>query len=567
MHTNDGSALCMNWSQNSTHLGIGYADGQVVFGQITNKSIFYQNYNVTLNELNQIIVQNLALPDFQSVYETLEFNEAVINFSIRFDYLIAITTKQCYIYQTESFTTPQIIPLQQGTVTYVILQTPTFFILVNNQNGINVIGYEAKTICQFNKSKSLKPKLLNTHNLCVTNDTLAVIDVMEPKCIHLLDPLTSRSLSDSIQHSTNIIEIALNESITSNVRKIAFIDSNKDLFISKVHNQSVFKLQTIVDSVAWHPDCDILLAISDKQLVIWYYPQIVWCDTDLLSYSIAKVSINKIGNNAKIESVEGSMVTIKKQNGDEEIVSFSPLILAMYNVISDGKWNKALRLCNICNDETLWGSLTGLAIDNGQIEIALQGLTALEEPDKILFLRSIQKLPLQPSRDAELALYRKNIKSAENILIQNDLIYRVIELNMRLFRWRRALELAIDHRSHIDTVIAFRKKYLTNWNKEESIDLFLKYESEVDVNWEIIQEKCRQEMEKEYQMAGIKRENGVEPYNYLSFLYESGKSSKKKKNSRAELEALLGIYSNNNQYASNINLQNTDDDNDTIDID
>ena len=244
MNLNVGSALTMNWTQDSTHLGIGCANGQVIFGQITNRSKLYQNYYVTLNEKNQIIIQNILSQDFQTVYETLDFNESVINFSINYENLIVITTKQCYIYQIQSLTTPQIIPLKQGTVIYVILQTPSFFILVNNLNGINIIGYEGRSICQF-KLQSLKPKLLNTHNICATNDTLAVIDVIEPKCIHLFDPFTSRSLSDSIQHSTNIIEIALNVSITSNVRKLAFIDNNKDLFITKVHNQSIFKLKTV----------------------------------------------------------------------------------------------------------------------------------------------------------------------------------------------------------------------------------------------------------------------------------------------------------------------------------
>ena len=51
---NIGSALTMNWTQDSTHLGIGCANGQVIFGQIANKSILYQNYYVTLKEKNQM---------------------------------------------------------------------------------------------------------------------------------------------------------------------------------------------------------------------------------------------------------------------------------------------------------------------------------------------------------------------------------------------------------------------------------------------------------------------------------------------------------------------------------
>ena len=295
-----------------------------------------------------------------------------------------------------------------------------------------------------------------------------------------------------------------------------------------------------MDSIAWHPDCDVLLALSDKQLVIWYYPGIVWCDTDLIPHCFTQIETHNIGQDAKIISIESTLVTVRKKNGDEEIINFSPLPLALHDTIRDGNWDKALRLCHICNDETLWGALTGLAIDNGQIEVALQGLTALEEPDKILFLRSILDLPLQSQKDAELALYRKNIKGAENILIQNDLIYRAIQLNMRLFRWRRALEVAIDYRTHIDTVMAFRGRYLENVNKPETIDLFIKYQEEVDVNWSVIEEKCRQELENEFQMAGITRSARTVGDEWMLFLGDSS-SMKTRKSGRKELEALLGI--------------------------
>merc|ERR1712154_192206 len=188
--------------------------------------------------------------------------------------------------------------------------------------------------------------------------------------------------------------------------------------------------------------------------------------------------------------------------------------------------------------------------------------TALEQPDKILFIRSIQSLPLLSQKDAEFALYRKQSKSAENILLQNDLIYRAIELNMRLFRWRRALELAVDHNSHIETVVAFRNSYLQTLKKQETIDLFIEYnEKYKEIDWSQIEEKCRNEMDAEYQMAGIKRKSNQKYHHYLSFLFQQNNNHRKikqNKNGRQELEALLDIHSNDNH---------DDDDANIIDID
>ncbi len=49
-----------------------------------------------------------------------------------------------------------------------------------------IIGYDGKTLCQFNKSQSIQPKLFNTDNICAPSDTLATMDVLDNQCIQYL---------------------------------------------------------------------------------------------------------------------------------------------------------------------------------------------------------------------------------------------------------------------------------------------------------------------------------------------------------------------------------------------
>lgn len=81
------------------------------------------------------------------------------------------------------------------------------------------------------------------------------------------------------------------------------------------------------------------------------------------------------------------------------------------------------------------------------------------------------------SRNAELALYRRCPDEAETILLQArpPLLYRAIDLNIRLFRWGRALELAVKHKKHVDTVLGYRQKFLQQANKTETEKRFLQY--------------------------------------------------------------------------------------------
>ena len=81
-------------------------------------------------------------------------------------------------------------------------------------------------------------------------------------------------------------------------------------------------------------------------------------------------------------------------------------------------------------------------------------------------------MPSEPSRNAALALYCKKVAEAEQILLTARLFYRAIKLNIKLYRWERALDIAINNKTHVDTVIAYRNKFLEQYGKEETFEKF-----------------------------------------------------------------------------------------------
>ena len=72
-------------------------------------------------------------------------------------------------------------------------------------------------------------------------------------------------------------------------------------------------------------------------------------------------------------------------------------------------------------------------------------------------------------------------EEAESILLQASppLIYHAIKLNVRLFRWARALALATKHKRHIDVVLYYRQKFLKSFGKQEHMQEFVKVGREV----------------------------------------------------------------------------------------
>ena len=90
-----------------------------------------------------------------------------------------------------------------------------------------------------------------------------------------------------------------------------------------------------------------------------------------------------------------------------------------------------------------------------------------------------------------------NYQDAENILLQAGLTFRSILLNIYLHQWEKALDLAIKHKTHVDTVLAYRVKHLNRFDKEETIKKFIEYMKEVEIDWEKISAKIEVEFQKE----------------------------------------------------------------------
>ena len=40
------------------------------------------------------------------------------------------------------------------------------------------------------------------------------------------------------------------------------------------------------------------------------------------------------------------------------------------------------------------------------------------------------------------------------------LYYRAIKMNIKMYKWDKALDIAIAQKTHVDTVIAYRKRFL-----------------------------------------------------------------------------------------------------------
>jgi intraflagellar transport protein 80 len=480
-----GSLMNLSWDRYGNVVAGAGGNGYVVFGNIVDRHLSWGNIEVDLDENNKITVNDYV----NEISEELDFSERVINMNLRHGHLIVSTTSQVFIYNITHLTSPFIIDVKEPINN--VIQGAKYVVLIDSSQNIHVYDYEGKHISS--------PKFQGMKVESISSDVIALLDKNNPKLIRLFDVISGKPLNSNIENSNEIVSLQLNQTDLVTERKLCFIDSNRDMFLTMVHKPDVIKIATMVDSFQWNDNNDMLTCISDGKLITWFYPNAIYVDKDLMDKARAIKDASDVGKMAQIIHFTGSLVSIRQLDGTLAALSVPPFAKIMYEHIDNADFDRSIKLCRFVNDKPLWACLAAMSLYCRELDTAEIALASIDEVDKVQFINYIKELPSEASRNSALALYCKKINEAEQILLQAKLYYRAIKMNIKLFRWDRALDLAIKHKTHVDTVLAFRQKYLEDCKKEEDNDRFKEYMNEVQIDWETIKAKIESDKAKEDQ--------------------------------------------------------------------
>lgn len=153
-----------------------------------------------------------------------------------------------------------------------------------------------------------------------------------------------------------------------------------------------------------------------------------------------------------------------------------------------------MKLCRFVNEQTLWACLAAFSLYSRDLDTAEIALASCESIEKVQFISKIKSIPSDTAKRAYLALYFQRPEEAEQILIQGRLYYRALKMNIKLYKWDRALEIATSQKKYLDILLGYRARYLESIEKEEFDPKFLKFREEASkVDWEQIKQKIAAE--------------------------------------------------------------------------
>lgn len=278
-------------------------------------------------------------------------------------------------------------------------------------------------------------------------------------------------------------------------RKMCFVDNNRDMFLTLVHKPEIHKICNMVDSFCWNDENDMLSAIADSKHITWFYPNAIYVDRDLMLKSKQIKECLDVGKLAMMSSFTGTLCTVRRLDGGLATLQVSPYPRVLYEHVDKADFEKAIRLCRFVKEHTLWATLAAMSIYQRELNTVEIALAAIDEADKVQFINYVKELPSEPARNAALAVYQKRIPEAEQILLQARLYYRAIKLNIKMYKWDRALEIAVNNKTHVDTVVAYRKRFLQMYQREETNEKFKQFSKDFQVEWETVKTKIRADKE------------------------------------------------------------------------
>jgi intraflagellar transport protein 80 len=362
----------------------------------------------------------------------------------------------------------------QDTVNYIQL-SEKYFLMVDN-SGLTIYSYEGRAISA-PKFQGMRPEVFNAQTVSLSPDCTVLVDHSDPKLVRVFETTTGKEVGKPIQHVLDVMSVSVNRWGSSIQRKCVIQDRNRDLYVVPVaqplqveseewsetwyetvlkiepnstqvvqwrlisltalqggKEPAPFKLGTMCDSAAWNTETDMLAAVMDGKLVVWYYPNVVFIDRDLVNQTKMVKDASDLGKDPQLLHFHGMHATVRRTDGAHLSSAVSPYPIALYGIVARNMWEHAIHLCRYVKDKTLWACLAVMALAEKELSTAEVAFAAIDEVGKLQYVLAIKEIPTVEGRNAELSLWRRRPDEAEHILLAAKLVYRAIDMNMRLFR-------------------------------------------------------------------------------------------------------------------------------------
>ena len=136
-----GALFNLSWSSDGTVLAGAGGNGAVIFAQIVERQLEWQNIVVKVTDSNSLQVLDV----FTESDEDIQFRDRIIELSIGFNYLVVATTSQLFIYKVGNWKAALHVMDVRSSIS-LIIQCDKHFLTVDAVSGIQLITYDGRIL-------------------------------------------------------------------------------------------------------------------------------------------------------------------------------------------------------------------------------------------------------------------------------------------------------------------------------------------------------------------------------------------------------------------------------------
>ncbi|EDW29225.1 GL19588 [Drosophila persimilis] len=477
-----GSFFTLAWSSDGTQVACGTSTGQLIVAFAVEQQLISRNLKATSTSRKSIALRDIA----NGSQDVLDFPQRVVNFGLGYGHLVVATTHQIHIYNEKHINTPIIIDGRNDTR---VIELGKKYFMVLDASSIWVYTYTGRLHLnpRYPGSQAQLP-LLTWRSLSLGLDVLAIRDNSDTSLLHLFDlmPGASRQYDPhSLKAKQQLADIAACRAGSQDDQFVAFIDGNRELYISETRNLSgerqdeIYKIGTQLTAIKWASETNILVGVHDSCYSIWYCPGEGASDPTIIALTTITLDTAEFGKHITIDSFEDAVVTFRCA-GALLPVNVSIYCEVLHRTLIEGQWQQALKICRMGQHSSLWATLAAVATRKHQLQLSEEAYSAALQIDKVSYLQHLKTLtPSSAEQMAENSLMLGRMLEAETILLHNRKYQQAVGLALRMHNWRRALEIAQKHQADelgvdmLQKVLEERRKYLKALQRDEWDPVYL----------------------------------------------------------------------------------------------
>jgi intraflagellar transport protein 172 len=299
-------------------------------------------------------------------------------------------------------------------------------------------------------------------------DNKKVAFLLDAQTICVKDLVSQATVT--IAHDSKVDWMELN----GRANLLLFRDKRRYLHLYDTEKQVRSQLLNFCTYVQWVPGSDVVVAQNRSNLCIWYNIN-----------APDQITIQPIkGDVEEIERTEGRTEVVVDEGMSQAVYPLDESLIDFGTAIDDDDYIRAMDILEnlvITPDvEAMWKQLSSAALRSGDLRIAQRCAAAVGDVSMRKFLQEVYDLEVKAEEDTGLrgadhfmvrcrmALLHKDLKQAENELLNQGKVDECIHMYQKLFKHDEAIRVAEQAR-HAD-VVEMRETYfqhLLDTNQEE----------------------------------------------------------------------------------------------------